>query len=120
MNSHSGQQAKGYGRRAIAHETKVTMYYRFTRIHFEDDRYEELLSWADTVREDVESIEGFEFAEMSRTGEGEGMIIAAYASEDAFNRATEVVGRVLGGMAQHLTSEPHTHAGTSDRTFRRT
>lgn len=96
------------------------MFYRFTRLHFEDDRYGELLSWADTAREDIESIEGFEFAELCRTGPGEGMVIAAYRSEADFDAASEVVARVLGGMAHYLTGPPHTHAGTSDRTFGRT
>lgn len=95
------------------------MYYRFTRIHFDDERYDELLGWSETVRDEVEAIDGFEFAELCRSGPGEGMIIAAYASEDDFAAANEVVARVFDGMARYLTSEPHTHAGTSDRTFRR-
>jgi len=96
-----------------------SMYYRFTRIHFDDDRYGELLDWTETVRADVEGIDGFEFAELCRSGPGEGMIIAAYASEDVFDRAAGVVADIMSGMAEYLTSEPHTHAGTSDRTFRR-
>lgn len=96
------------------------MFYRFTHIHFDDDRYGELLDWADSVREDVESIAGFQFAELARTGQGEGMIVAAYRSEADFDAASEVVARVLGGMAHYLSAPPHTHAGTSDRTFGRT
>jgi len=95
------------------------MFYRFTRIHFDDARYAELLDWAETVRNDVEAIDGFEFADLCRSGEGEGMIIAAYRSEADFDAASEVVAGVMGGMAQYLTSPPHTHAGTSDRTFMR-
>ena len=95
------------------------MFYRFTRIHFEDDRYNDLLGWAETVRNRVEAIEGFEFAELCRSGEGEGMIIAAYTSEADFDAAADVVADVMGGIAQFLTAPPHTHAGTSDQTFRR-
>jgi hypothetical protein len=95
------------------------MYYRFTRIHFDDERYDALLDWTDTVREDVEGIDGFVFAELCQSGPGEGMIIAAYTSEDSFTRAADMVAGIMGGMAEYLTSEPHTHAGTSDRTFRR-
>lgn len=95
------------------------MFYRFTRIHFDDDRYGQLLDWAETVRDDVEAIEGFEFADLCRSGEGEGMIIAAYRSEADFDAASEVVAGVMGSMAQYLTAPPHTHAGISDRTFRR-
>lgn len=95
------------------------MFYRFTRIHFEDNRYGELLDWAETVRGDVESIEGFEFADICRSGEGEGMIIAAYRSEADFDAASEIAAAVMGGIAPYLTAPPHTHAGTSDRTFGR-
>jgi len=94
-------------------------YYRLTRIHFDDDRYDGLLDWSETVRDDVEAIDGLEFAALCRSGSGEGMVTAAYASEDDFSRATGVVARVMGGIAEYLTSEPHMHAGTSDRTFRR-
>lgn len=95
------------------------MFYRFTRIHFGDDRYGDILSWAETVRDRVEAIEGFEFGEICRSGEGEGMIIAAYRSEADFDAAADVVADVMSGITQFLTAQPHTHAGTSDRTFRR-
>jgi heme-degrading monooxygenase HmoA len=95
------------------------MFYRFTRIHFENDRYSDLLNWADSIRDRVEAIEGFEFAELCQSGQGEGMIIAAYRSEADFDAAADVAADVMAGIAQFLTAEPHTHAGTSDRTFRR-
>jgi len=88
------------------------MFYRMTRIHFEDARFDDLLTWAETARARVEALDGFMFADIVRTGPGEGMVVAAYESEASFQAASATVAGVVGEMAEFLTSEPHTHAGT--------
>ena len=40
------------------------------------------------------------------------MVVAAYESEASFQAASATVAGVVGEMAEFLTSEPHTHAGT--------
>jgi hypothetical protein len=57
------------------------------------------------------------FAELAKTGEGEGMIIAAYGSESAYQAAAAEVSSILGGLARLLTSTPHGHQGTVALSF---
>lgn len=88
------------------------MFYRMTRIHFEEPRFDDLVTWAESTRARVEALDGFLFADLVRTGPDEGMVVAAYDSEASFQAAADTVRVVLGEMAEFLTSEPHTHAGT--------
>ena len=88
------------------------MFYRMTRIHFDEAQFDDLLVWAESVRSVVEAIDGFKFADLVRTGEGEGMVVAAYDNETSYEDAADTVAGVLGEMATYLTNVPHTHAGT--------
>ena len=88
------------------------MFYRMTRLHFDESRFAELTAWAETIRPRVEAVDGFLFADLVQTGEGSGMVIAAYSSESAFSAASDTVAEVMGEMSEYLTSAPHTHAGT--------
>ncbi|MEA1903874.1 MAG: hypothetical protein U9N56_10135 [Actinomycetota bacterium] len=88
------------------------MYYRMTRLHWSEDRYEDVMSLAESMRDRVEAIGGLMFAELAKTGEGEGMIIAAYQSEADFQAASEEVASILGRLSRLLTSTPHGHEGT--------
>jgi hypothetical protein len=88
------------------------MYYRMTRLHWSEDRFDDLLSLAESLRDRVEGIKGLMFAEFATTGEGEGMIIAAYASEADYRHASGEVASILGELTRLLTSTPHGHEGT--------
>jgi hypothetical protein len=83
-----------------------------TRLHWSEDRYDEVVSLAESMRDRVEAIDGLMFAELARTGDGEGMIIAAYQSEADYQAASEEVASILGELARLLTSTPHGHEGT--------
>jgi hypothetical protein len=52
------------------------------------------------------------FAEFVKTGDGEGMIIAAYQSEANFQAVSGEVASILSELARLLTSTPHGHEGT--------
>ncbi len=93
------------------------MFYRVTKYNFDDARFDEILAWGETVRAQVEGIDGLIHVHSFRSAPGEGMIVAAYDSEDAFNAASETVMSVLGDMGQFMTSAPHTHSGTVDLSF---
>ena len=49
------------------------------------------------------------FAELAKTGEDEGMIIAAYESEATYQAVSREVASILGELARLLTSTPHGH-----------
>ena len=94
------------------------MFYRMSRLHFDDDRFDALLAWADSVKPKVQEIEGLVFADIARTGSGEGMILAGYESESDFEAARATVTELFDDMAGYLTDRPHTHAGSSDFSFK--
>ena len=95
------------------------MYSRMTRLHFEDERYDDLLEWCETVRSSIEAVEGFVTADLIRTGPGEGMIIAFYQDEASFEAASDVTAPVLMGMAEFLNAPTHVHAGSVGVSFGR-
>jgi len=95
------------------------MFYRVTKYNFDDERYDEILAWGESVRAKIEGIDGMLHVDIYRSAPGEGMIVAAYASEDAFTAASETVSSVLGDMAQFMTGAPHTHSGTVEMSFGR-
>lgn len=95
------------------------MFYRVTKYNFDDARFDEILAWGESVRDQIEGIAGMIHVDSYRSAPGEGMIVAAYESEDAFNAASETVMSVLGDLGQFMTSAPQTHSGTVDMTFGR-
>jgi hypothetical protein len=66
----------------------------------------------ESQRERVEAIDGLIFAELAKTGEGEGMIIAGYESEADYQMASGEVASILGQLTGLLTSTPQGHEGT--------
>jgi hypothetical protein len=88
------------------------MYYRMTRLHWSEDRFDDLLSLMESLRDRVEAINGLIFVELAKTGEGEGMIIAGYESEADYQIASGEVASILGELTGLLTSTPHGHEGT--------
>jgi len=95
------------------------MFYRVTKYNFDDARFDEILAWGETARAKIEGIDGILHVDSYRSAPGEGMIVAAYESEDAFNAASETVNSVLGDMGQFMTGAPHTHSGTVEMSFGR-
>ena len=93
------------------------MFYRMSRLHFDDDRFADLLAWAQTVQRQVQDIQGLVFAGIVRTRAGEGRIVAAYEAETDFEAASEVVADLFEGAATYLNDHPHTHAGSSAFSF---
>jgi hypothetical protein len=88
------------------------MFYRMTRLHWSEDRYDDVMSLAESMRDRVEAIGGLMFAELAKTGEGEGMIIAGYQSEADYQAVSGEVASILGELTRLLTSTPHGHEGT--------
>ena len=46
------------------------MFYRMTRLHFDEDRFDELRDWAHSVRPRLESLGGLLFADLVRGAPG--------------------------------------------------
>lgn len=88
------------------------MFYRMTRLHFAEDRFDDLVGLATSLRDRVEGIAGLRFADLIRTGEGEGMIISSYRDALTFEASARAETGVLHDLADVLTSTPHGHEGS--------
>ena len=95
------------------------MFYRATKHNFDQDRYDDILAWGETVRSTIEGIDGLLFVDTFVSAPGEGFIVGGWESEEAFNTASEAIASVFADMAQFLTSEPHTYTGTVDLAYGR-
>lgn len=95
------------------------MFYRVTKYNFADERFPEILAWGESVRAKIEAIAGLRHVDVYRSAPGEGMIVASYESENAFNAASDTVTSVLGEMGQFMNGAPQTHAGNVDMSFGR-
>jgi heme-degrading monooxygenase HmoA len=88
------------------------MFYRMTRLHFAEERFDDLVELATSLRDRVEGIPGLRFAELIRTGEGEGMIISSYHDASTFQASARAEADVIDDLAALLTSTPHGHEGS--------
>lgn len=88
------------------------MYYRMTRLHFEEDTLQDLVDWLEAQKERIESIDGLMFWDLARGGRADGMVIAGYRDESAYQASSDVVTSIFEEMTVHLTNTPHGHDGT--------
>ena len=94
------------------------MFYRVTRYEYPAERYDDILAWAETKTDILRGIDGLQSVDTFVPGPGEGMIVAAYDSEEAFDAVSETVTAMLGELGQFMTSSPMTSSGTVDWTTR--
>ena len=88
------------------------MYYRMTRLHFEEDALDGLVEWMNTQEKRLVDIDGLLTWDIAQGGPTDGMIIASYRDQDAYQAAEREVATILEEMAPHLTDRPHGHDGT--------
>ena len=94
------------------------MFYRVTRYEFAPERYDEILASAESKADELRAISGLIAVDTFQAGAGEGIIVAAYEDEAAFNAASDTVMAILGDMGQFMSSPPMTSSGTVDWTTR--
>lgn len=94
------------------------MFYRMTRLHYAEDRFDDLLKSAESMRDRVARVAGLRFADLIRTGEGEGMIISSYQDEKTFRASASYESGLLEDLAELLVSNPHGHEGSVVLSFR--
>ena len=87
------------------------MFYRVTEYHFPPEREGDIAAWADTKTETVRGIDGLIAVDAFTAAPGQGVIVAAYENEDAFQAGSSTVSNVLGDLAQFLSGTPETKSG---------
>lgn len=88
------------------------MYYRMTRLHFEGEALDGLVDWTTAQEERLKEIDGLLSWDLARGGETDGMIIASYRDESAYQAVADELSSILDEMSEHLTAPPHGHDGT--------
>lgn len=88
------------------------MYYRMTRLHFEEDALEELVGWMAAQEKRLEDIDGLLTWDLARGGATDGMVIASYRDEPAYAAAADAIDAIFDEMGRYLTDTPHGHDGT--------
>lgn len=81
-------------------------FYRVTSYEFNPKLYDNMLSYAEGIKEDVKTIDGLSFAHVTRTGENTAIIIAQYRDKRAMEKATPKFREIMGGMRKYFTSPP--------------
>ena len=88
------------------------MYYRMTRLHFAEDALEGLVGWMNAQEQRLEDIDGLLTWDLARGGATDGMVIASYRDQTAYEAAADEVQAIFDEMSEHLTDAPHGHDGT--------
>jgi hypothetical protein len=90
----------------------MLMYIKVTTYGFDESRLDEALARMDgAIRKDLQSIAGLESVDECRIGEGQGMIISRYDSEESAMAAQPKIQEIFGEMAEYMTSPPEVKAG---------
>ena len=82
------------------------MHYRVTTYEFNPDKFDDMMAFADGITDQVQSIEGLNFAHVCRTSETGAVIVAQYVNEESMENSTPIFQELMGGMAQFFTSPP--------------
>ena len=88
------------------------MYFRVTTYGFDESRLEEALAKMDaTIRDDLKAIAGLQSLRECRIGDGQGMIISSWDSEESVEAAQPKIQEIFGKMAEYMTSPPEVQGG---------
>ena len=88
------------------------MYYRVTQYNFDPSKYDDFMTYADSIKPKMQTISGLNFVHSVRTGEDSGLVIAQYESAEAAEAAQSLVSEILSEFGRYMTSVPQIQAGT--------
>lgn len=82
------------------------MYYRTTTYEFDPQEFDNMMAYVDQVKDQVNDIEGLNFAHVCIISKTSGVIIAQYESEQAMEKGQKYLWKLMGGIPQFFTSAP--------------
>jgi len=82
------------------------MHYRLTTYEFNPNQFDEMMAYADGIKDKVAAIDGLNFAHVCRTSESGAVIVAQYTNKEVMENATSMFQEIMGGMAQFFTGPP--------------
>jgi hypothetical protein len=83
------------------------MHYRVRTYDFNSERFDDMMAYADSIKDQVRNIEGLNFSHVCRTSETGAVIVAQNDNEEAMEDATPRFREIMVGMAQFFTSPPN-------------
>ena len=86
---------------------KEGAFYRVTTYNFDSNKFDDMLEYGNSIKDEVKAIEGLNFGHICRTGENSATIVAQYTNEKAMNDATPKFREIMGGMRKFFTSPPN-------------
>lgn len=87
------------------------MFYRVTTYRFAEGRDGDIAAWVDTKTDQVRAIDGLHAVDVFNSSPTEGVIVASYESDEAYEAAATTIASVLGELGAFLTEPPATRSG---------
>ena len=87
------------------------MYYRTTQLTFDPSKYDAILAYSNSIKDQMRAIPGLIFTHTFRTGEDKLGVVARYESLAALEAGQQEINNIMGGIAQFLTAEPQQQMG---------
>ena len=87
------------------------MSYRITDVNFDPSKNDEFYAYADSIRDQLNAVNGLQFVHVIDVDEGQSVIIARYDSEESAVAANETIQGILAGMGQFMTGPPNRRGG---------
>lgn len=89
------------------------MFLRVTNYQYPAARAGDIEAWVHTKTDEVRAFEGVVSIDVFEASPGEGVIVARYDDEAAFQAVSASVKAVLGELADFLTGPISTNSGTA-------
>ncbi|MBH09497.1 MAG: hypothetical protein CMG74_03930 [Candidatus Marinimicrobia bacterium] len=97
------KMAQGAGYNLI----KEGLHYRITSYNFDPEKFDDMIAYANGMKDEVQNIDGLSFAHVCKTGKNSATIIAQYSDEESMVNATPKFREIMAGMRQFFTSAPN-------------
>ena len=83
------------------------MYYRLTTYEFNPKQLDDMIIYADGIKDQAQNIEGLNFAHVCKTSETSGVLVAQYDNKEAMENGEKYLWKLIGGLPQFFTSPPN-------------
>ena len=87
------------------------MHYRMTTFSYDPARESEVISLADSIRDQMKAIDGLQSACSVRIAEGKSVTIGVYDTAESAVAAQPKVGELLSRLADLLNAPPEVQEG---------
>ena len=87
------------------------MHYRITKVHHEQGKRNNIITYLKTKNEDIKSIEGLQSVRMIAISDTESIALSKYENEKQLTMAEKKFKEIMGGIMPFMTTPPEVHNG---------